>query len=130
MGIFGFLASSVTRYKKMDNIPKDLRSLRACLVCSLVKTLDMFETDGCDNCDEFLRMKNNRDQVYDCASANFDGFIALMSHEDSWVAKWQRINRCVRGMYAISVTGRLPTAIVRDMKSRGIKYRQRDVTKM
>ncbi|KAK7062985.1 Transcription elongation factor SPT4 [Halocaridina rubra] len=104
----------------MDNIPRDLRGLRACLVCSLVKTLDMFEMDGCDNCDEFLHMKHNRDQVYDCTSSNFDGFIALMSPEDSWVAKWQRINRCVRGMYAISITGRLPASVIRDMKSRGI----------
>ncbi|XP_068203434.1 transcription elongation factor SPT4 [Palaemon carinicauda] len=110
----------------MDNIPRDLRGLRACLVCSLVKTQDMFEADGCDNCDEFLHMKNNRDQVFDCTSSNFDGFIALMSPEDSWVAKWQRINRCVRGMYAISISGRLPASVVRDMKARGIKYRPRN----
>ncbi|XP_071519454.1 transcription elongation factor SPT4-A [Panulirus ornatus] len=114
----------------MENIPKDLRNLRACLVCSLVKTLDMFESDGCDNCDEFLRMKQNRDQVFDCTSSNFDGFIALMSPEDSWVAKWQRINRCCRGMYAISITGRLPATVVREMKSRAIKYRSRDMTKL
>ncbi|KAG7157519.1 transcription elongation factor SPT4-like isoform X2 [Homarus americanus] len=114
----------------METVPKDLRGLRSCLVCSLVKTLDMFETDGCENCDEFLRMKNNRDQVYDCTSNNFDGFIALMSPEDSWVAKWQRINRCCRGMYAISITGRLPPTVVREMKSRGMKYRSRDMTKL
>ncbi|XP_018022130.1 transcription elongation factor SPT4 [Hyalella azteca] len=111
-----------------DNIPKDLRYLRACMVCSLVKTMDMFETDGCDNCDDFLNMKNNRDNVYDCTSNNFDGLIALMTPDDSWVAKWQRINRCVKGIYAISVTGRLPPTIIREMKSRGIKYRSRDIT--
>ncbi|XP_073983921.1 transcription elongation factor subunit spt4 isoform X1 [Rhodnius prolixus] len=75
----------------MESIPKDLRTARACLVCSLIKTFDQFEFDGCDNCDEFLRMKNNRDNVYDCTSSNFDGMIALMSPEDSWVAKWQRV---------------------------------------
>ena len=31
-----------------------------------------------------------------------------------------------RGMYAVSVSGRLPPTIIRDMKSRGIKYRSRD----
>lgn len=97
-----------------DTIPKDLRGLRACLVCSLVKvrkhfplqffemhfnkfislqSFDQFEYDGCDNCDEFLRMKNNKDNVYDHTSNNFDGIIALMSPEDSWVAKWQRIGQ-------------------------------------
>ncbi|GBP47566.1 Transcription elongation factor SPT4 [Eumeta japonica] len=75
----------------LDTVPKDLRGLRACLVCSLVKTFDQFEYDGCDNCEEFLRMKNNKDNVYDCTSSNFDGMIAVMSPEDSWVCKWQRI---------------------------------------
>lgn len=44
-------------------------------VISLFQTFDQFEYDGCDNCDEFLRMKNNRDNVYDCTSSNFDGYV-------------------------------------------------------
>ncbi|CAG5087378.1 transcription elongation factor subunit spt4 [Cotesia typhae] len=112
----------------METVPKELRHLRACLVCSLIKTSDQFEIDGCDNCDEFLRMKNNKDNVFDCSSANFDGMIAAMSPEDSWVAKWQRINRFTRGVYAISVSGRLPAAVIREMKSRGIVYRPRDTS--
>ncbi|CAD7078396.1 unnamed protein product [Hermetia illucens] len=111
-----------------DTIPKDLRGLRACLVCSLVKTFEQFEYDGCDNCEEFLQMKNNKDQVYDCTSNNFDGIIAVMSPEDSWVTKWQRINRFCKGIYAISVSGRLPNATIRDMKNRGIPYRSRDTS--
>ncbi|XP_035792416.1 transcription elongation factor SPT4-like [Anopheles albimanus] len=111
-----------------DSIPKDQRALRACLSCSLVKTIDQFENDGCDNCEEFLRMKNNRDQVYDCTSNNFDGMIAVMSPDDSWVCKWQRINRFTKGIYAISVSGRLPTNMVREMKNRGIPYRIRDTS--
>lgn len=38
-----------------------------------LQTFEQFEYDGCDNCEEFLRMKNNRDNVYDCTSSNFDG---------------------------------------------------------
>lgn len=110
----------------LDVIPKDLRQLRACLSCSLIKNVDQFEADGCENCDEFLHMKSDRDKVYMCTSNNFDGMIALMSPEDSWVAKWQRINRFTKGIYAISVAGRLPAVVVRDMKSRGIHYRTRD----
>ncbi|CAB0035649.1 unnamed protein product [Trichogramma brassicae] len=112
----------------MDTVPKDLRGLRACLVCSLVKTFDQFEIDGCENCDEFLRMKNNKDNVFDCTSSNFDGIIAAMSPEDSWVCKWQRINRFHKGVYAISVSGRLPAANIRELKSRGINYKSRDTS--
>ncbi|XP_011297310.1 transcription elongation factor SPT4 [Fopius arisanus] len=112
----------------METVPKDLRSLRACMVCSLIKTFDQFELDGCENCDEFLRLKNNKDNVFDCTSSNFDGMIAVMSPEDSWVCKWQRINRFTKGVYAISVSGRLPPNIIRDMKSRGIIYRPRDTS--
>nr|CAD7262580.1 unnamed protein product [Timema shepardi] len=71
-------------------------------------TFDQFEFDGCENCDEFLRMKNNRDNVYDCTSSNFDGFC--------------------KGVYAISVSGRLPATVIREMKSRGLVYRPRDTS--
>jgi len=40
---------------------------------NVLQTFDQFEMDGCDNCDDFLRMKNNKDNVYDCTSTNFDG---------------------------------------------------------
>jgi len=36
-------------------------------------------------------MKNNKDNVYDHTSNNFDGIIALTTPTDSWVAKWQRL---------------------------------------
>ncbi|XP_036197605.1 transcription elongation factor SPT4 isoform X2 [Myotis myotis] len=75
----------------LETVPKDLRHLRACLLCSLVKTIDQFEYDGCDNCDAYLQMKGNREMVYDCTSSSFDGIIAMMSPEDSWVSKWQRV---------------------------------------
>ncbi|KAF4532872.1 hypothetical protein B566_EDAN001475 [Ephemera danica] len=54
--------------------------------------------------------------------------IAAMSNEDSWVCKWQRINRFTKGIYAISVSGKLPQGVVREMKSRGIVYRSRDTS--
>jgi len=113
----------------MDTVPKDLRNLRACLVCSLIKTFEQFEFDGCDNCDEFLRIRNNRENVYACTSANFDGMIAVINPEESWVCKWQRIGRFTKGVYAISVSGKLPMGIQREMKSRSIIYRNRDVSR-
>ncbi|CAB1353085.1 unnamed protein product [Coregonus sp. 'balchen'] len=92
----------------LETCPKDLRHLRACLLCSLVKTIDQFEYDGCDNCESYLQMKGNREMVYECTSSSFDGVIAQMSPEDSWVAKWQRIR------------------VVRELKSRGVIYKSRD----
>uniref|UniRef100_T1JM37 Transcription elongation factor SPT4 n=1 Tax=Strigamia maritima TaxID=126957 RepID=T1JM37_STRMM len=112
----------------VESIPKDLRNLRACLLCSMVKTFEQFEFDGCDNCEEYLGIKGNRDLVYDCTSSNFDGLISAMNPEDSWVCKWQRINRYTKGVYAISVSGRLPQGIVRELKSRGIIYKSRDTS--
>ncbi|XP_063812271.1 transcription elongation factor SPT4 isoform X2 [Pseudophryne corroboree] len=92
----------------LETVPKDLRHLRACLLCSVVKTIDQFEYDGCDNCDAYLQMKGNREMVYDCTSSSFDGIVAMMSPDDSWVSKWQRIS------------------IVRELKSRGVVYKSRD----
>ena len=64
-----------------------MRQLRACLVCSLVKTPDQFETDGCDNCENFLHLKRNRENVMDCTSSKFEGMIASCKPRDSWVCK-------------------------------------------
>lgn len=96
----------------LETVPKDLRHLRACLLCSLVKTIDQFEYDGCDNCEAYLQMKGNREMVYECTSSSFDGVIAMMSPEDSWVAKWQRIGNFKPGVYAVTVTGRLPPGML------------------
>ncbi|VVD05884.1 unnamed protein product [Leptidea sinapis] len=73
-------------------------------------------------------MKSNKDNVYDCTSNNFDGMIAVMSPEYSWVCKWQRISRFYKGVYAISVLGRLSAGVIKEMKSRGIVYRSRDTS--
>ncbi|EZA52658.1 Transcription elongation factor SPT4 [Ooceraea biroi] len=107
----------------METVPKNLRGLRACLVCSLIKTFDQFEYDGCDNCDEFLRMKNNKDNVFDCTSSNFDGLIKSMLMKILY-----HLDRFCKGVYAISVSGRLPAGVIREMKSRGIGYRSRDTS--
>ena len=44
------------------------------------------------------------------------------------VSKWQRINHMVPGMYAISVNGRLPPSIVRELKTQGLHYKSRDTS--
>lgn len=37
-------------------------------------------------------------------------------------------DRFCKGVYAISVSGRLPANVIREMKSRGIVYRPRDTS--
>jgi transcription elongation factor SPT4 len=110
----------------IETIPSSIRNLRACLLCSLVKQVDQFEADGCENCEHVLGLKHNRDNVYNCTSSNFDGLVALMDPSESWVGKWLRINRNHPGMYAISVSGRLPPDVVREIKGHGEVYKSRD----
>ena len=83
----------------VDSVPKDLRQLRACLVCSLIKSFDQFERDGCDNCESVLTLRRNRDNVYDCTSANVEGMIASCKPEDSWVCRWYYWLATWRGGY-------------------------------
>ncbi|KAK4472692.1 hypothetical protein MN116_003921 [Schistosoma mekongi] len=107
-------------------IPSELRQLRACLLCGLVKTLNQFQLNGCENCEDFLKMQGDREKVYECSSANFDGLLAMMSPNDSWVARWQMIDKLTPGVYAISVYGSLPSDVVHYLRSKGISYRSLD----
>lgn len=55
----------------VDTLPRDMRGLRACLFCSLIKTMDQFENDGCDNCDQFLALKHDFEKVHECTRLIF-----------------------------------------------------------
>jgi len=111
-----------------DTIPESLRGLRACIVCSLVKTANQFESFGCENCERFLMLKGDIEKVHECTSANFDGIIAACDQNDSWVCKWQSIDKKCKGIYALSVSGSLPKHVITELKALGFKYRpnQRD----
>ncbi|KAJ3312411.1 transcription elongation factor spt4 [Boothiomyces sp. JEL0838] len=113
-----------------DIVPadKDRRKLRACMLCSLVKSFDQFRRDGCENCEDVLNMKDDSDRVMDCTSPTFEGVIAVMKPEGSWVAKWQRIDKFRKGIYAIQVVGKLPMDIQEQLLDKGIKYYPRDGT--
>lgn len=104
-----------------DNIPRDFHNLRACLVCHLIKHVELFEKKGCDNCEEFISLRHNRDMVQSCTTSNFSGMIALCQPDDSWVARWQRLSKLVRGMYAIDVSGKLPAGLQQELRSMGIE---------
>lgn len=55
----------------LRQMPSDLR---ACLLCGLVKTLDQFELDGCDNCESRLGLQGSPDRILDCTTTNFFGY--------------------------------------------------------
>ena len=98
----------------LDSVPKDMRQLRACKLCSMIKvgpsvclnshcvnkitrnmshflqSFDQFLYNGCDNCERYLRMKGNREMVQDCTSSNFDGYTILCRYTINCIACNQR----------------------------------------
>jgi transcription elongation factor SPT4 len=71
-------------------------------------------------------MANSPETVGEVTSANFNGMIALADPATSWVAKWQRIDGYVSGMYAVQVIGTLPRTYVQDLQDAGVRYVPRD----
>jgi len=106
--------------------PGQQRYLRACMVCSIVMTYAVslpifsryihlmlttcqrFRDEGCPNCEEFLHLQGSPDQIDSCTSQVFEGLITIADPTKSWVAKWQRLDKYVRGVYATKVSGQLP----------------------
>jgi len=60
---------------------------------------------GCPNCEEFLELAGHSDVIQDCTSQVFEGLITLADPASSWVAKWQRLEGYVPGVYAVKVQG-------------------------
>ncbi|CAG5097104.1 Oidioi.mRNA.OKI2018_I69.XSR.g14934.t1.cds [Oikopleura dioica] len=94
----------------------------------MIKTTEDFERQGCDNCKHYLHFQGNRDLMIECTSSSFTGMIGMMTPDQSWVAKWQRIDKFTPGMYAISVNGRLPQSILNELKGKCIYLRDRDTS--
>ncbi|KAH8115792.1 transcription elongation factor SPT4 [Phellopilus nigrolimitatus] len=104
------------------------RQLRACLLCSIIQSPADFRRNGCPNCEEIMQMKQSQDRVLSCTTTHFDGVIAAIAPETSWVARWQRTSKYVRGMYAVRVKGRVPDDVEQELNERQIRYRPRDQT--
>ncbi|KOS19705.1 Transcription elongation factor SPT4 [Escovopsis weberi] len=109
--------------------PGQSRYLRACMVCSVVLTFNRFRDEGCPNCEEFLHLAGSPDQIESCTSQVFEGLISLADPSTSWVAKWQRLDNYVPGVYAIKVSGQLPDEIRSTLEDEyRIQYIPRDGT--
>jgi transcription elongation factor SPT4 len=85
--------------------------------------IQRFLKEGCPNCEDFLHLAGSMDAIIDCTSQVFEGLITLADPARSWVAKWQRLDGYVRGVYAIKVSGQLPDEIVAAIEDEGrIRY--------
>ncbi|SMQ54655.1 unnamed protein product [Zymoseptoria tritici ST99CH_3D7] len=102
------------------------RSLRACLICSFVQPHSRFVKNGCPNCEHFLEMRNSSDVVAECTSEVFEGVMEVNDTNTSWVAKWQRLEGYVPGMYAVKVNGVLSDDYIVAAESAGVTYMPRD----
>jgi len=106
--------------------PGQMRSLRACMVCSIIQIHNKFMREGCPNCEHILGLRGNNDAIQECTSQVFEGLISIADERISWVARWQRLEGYVPGTYAVKVTGTLPPETVSSLEDAGIKYIPRD----
>jgi len=81
---------------------------------------------GCPNCEEILGLRSNNDSIQECTSQVYEGLISMGDNKSSWVAKWQRLDGYVPGIYAVKVVGTLPSEILQTMEDTGIRYIPRD----
>ncbi|KAL1957670.1 hypothetical protein VTO42DRAFT_5647 [Malbranchea cinnamomea] len=106
--------------------PAQQRTLRACMVCSIVQLQSKFVREGCPNCEHVLSLRGNLESIQECTSQVFEGLITLADAPSSWVAKWQRLEGYVPGTYAVKVVGSLPQDVLANLEDAGIKYVPRD----
>ncbi|KAI1365316.1 transcription elongation factor spt-4 [Xylaria arbuscula] len=90
--------------------PNQQRYTRACMVCSIVMHQSRFRSHGCPNC-PFLELQGNSEALDSCTSTVFEGLITVKDPKKSWVAKWQRLDSYVPGVYATKVSGSIPEDI-------------------
>lgn len=106
------------------SVPLNLKTIRACKRCGLLKTQGQFYDEGCENC-PFLEMTDNMERVNSCTTAFFEGTAAVMDPGESWAAKWIRVDNYLPGVYAITVTGQLDRDVEEELENRGIRWRCR-----
>lgn len=93
---------------------------RACLNCSIIKPSAYFKEYGCPNC-PFMQINKGKNLNL-TTSFSFKGSISLLNPKKSWVAKWQRINNCVPGTYAMTVEGGLDDVFIEKVEKEGRVY--------
>ncbi|KAH8740938.1 hypothetical protein FG386_002484 [Cryptosporidium ryanae] len=80
--------------------------LRSCLSCKIILSDQQFFESGCPNCTH-LAMEYDRQKVNSSTTMSFKGMITILKPNQSWVARYNRLNNFTPGCYAVSVTGDL-----------------------
>ncbi|KAK5580753.1 hypothetical protein RB653_000777 [Dictyostelium firmibasis] len=75
-------------------VPSSFKQSRACTECGLVKTVQQFDENGCENCGSSSSSSTTQ---------NFEGIIAIMNPKESWIARKLQFERRVPGLYALSM---------------------------
>ena len=100
----------------------DVKKMRACLICGIVKSFEGFLSEGCQNCNALNPLQGSSDRIMEGTTASWSGLVGLMQGEGSWVARWQRLERRgVPGLYAMRVVGRLSEDLMDACQSRNIR---------
>ncbi|WUR04660.1 transcription elongation factor SPT4 [Vairimorpha necatrix] len=103
-----------------SDFPTSLPSkLRSCKLCSALSPLSKFKSKGCPNCTTVPKDS-------DFTSPRFKGLIGLVDPSRSWVALWQRISTCKRGVYSMVVEGEVEEEILIEYEKSGQTYTDRN----
>ena len=62
--------------------PSELKKLKACTECHLVKTYNQFQKEGCENC------RISKDAIDERITSKFKGIIAITDPKRSWAARY------------------------------------------
>ncbi|ODM90091.1 Transcription elongation factor SPT4-B [Orchesella cincta] len=119
--------AKVPKRSDVATLPCDpMKNLRACMICSLIKSESEFENEGCDNCERWLKLGGIRGS-WTAIQAK-----TLKEPHNSWVAKWQRISHFKQGIYAVNVRGEVEKWIKEELQQvgdPGLRYFSRDKTR-
>lgn len=102
--------------------PDSLTNLRACKRCGLVKAVNQFYDNGCENC-PFFDMVEDMPVVMECTSGFYGGIVSIIEPGESWMAKFLQLKEAKAGCYAMSITGTLKHEYMELVESRtGNRY--------
>ena len=75
-----------------------------------------------------LDLAGHSDLVQECTSQVYEGLITLADPKSSWVAKWQRLDTYLPGVYAVKVVGNV-SYLFHEKESKICTYSTRKVHK-
>eukprot|EP01130_Rhizamoeba_saxonica_P012293 TRINITY_DN5164_c0_g4_i1.p2 TRINITY_DN5164_c0_g4~~TRINITY_DN5164_c0_g4_i1.p2 ORF type:complete len:130 (+),score=29.58 TRINITY_DN5164_c0_g4_i1:47-391(+) len=82
--------------EEMPVVPDNMRRLRACKNCALLKSVNQWDEAGCTNCDRGAYSSSN-------ITSEFSGLVSFMRPNESWVARYLNHANQVPGCYAMEV---------------------------